>query len=108
MMTRVTVTAFLTGVIAFMALAVVALVSWNAWHSLDRARGADQLASVAQASDTAFRVMNSLVKVRAVTIYSLNGPSPIDSKLQSYLTKFRVAAREEIPALLAILPTIQS
>jgi len=108
MMTRVTVTAFLTTVIAFMALAVVALVSWNAWYSLDRARRADQLASVAQASETAFRVMSNLLKVRAVTLYSLNESSPIDSKLQSYLTKFRVVEQEVTPSLLAILPAVKS
>ncbi|MBK3664924.1 HAMP domain-containing protein [Bradyrhizobium diazoefficiens] len=107
MMTRVTVTSFLTAVIAFMALSVVALVSWNAWNSVDRARRADQLASVAQASETTFRVMSNLLKVRAVTVYGFNGSAPIDPKLQAYLTKFRVAAREEIPTLFAILQAIR-
>jgi methyl-accepting chemotaxis protein len=108
MMARMSVTGFLTTVITFTALTVVALVSWNAWHSLDRARRADQLASVAQASETTFEVMNNLLKVRAVTIYSLNGSAPIDSKLQSYLTKFRVAEREEVPSLLATLRAVKT
>lgn len=107
MMARVTVTSFLTAIITFMALAVVTLVSWNAWNSLDRARRADQLASVAHASETAFRVMNNLLKVRAVTVYGFNGSAPIDPKLESYLTKFRVATREEIPTLFAILQAIK-
>jgi len=107
MMKRISVTAFLTVIIAVMAAAVVAVLFSSAWDSFDRLRSAEQLTLVARASAGSFKTMSNLRTARAIMSNSLEADAPIDPELELYLAKVRSNYRAALSSLLETMPAVR-
>jgi methyl-accepting chemotaxis protein len=85
MFRRLTVSALLQSVIAFLAICVVTFLVTTAWQSWERLRSTSHVAAIADASANAFKAMHNLRTDSSSTSRVLNGDLPISPDIEKFL-----------------------
>ena len=105
MLNRLSANVLLKSTIATMAVAVVVMLTLNAWDCWRRLSDASRIAVVADASGFAFKVLHNLRTDRATTFRELNSDQTMDPAIEKYVRGIRDS---EMPALQSALGILES
>src|SRR3954451_9928928 len=105
MLSRLSVTALLSSVIALMACGVVSMLSLTAWDSLQQLRSTSRIRGIAEASADAFKAMHNLRTDRASTNRAVNGEAVLQAETAKYIKGIQGA---EMPAMQSAISLLSS
>ena len=89
MLNRLSVNTLLRAAISAMAVVIVIMIAARAWDSWQRLGTTSRIATVADASRSAFKAMHSLRTDRASTFRELNSDTAIAPDVATYIRKIR-------------------
>jgi methyl-accepting chemotaxis protein len=106
MLNRLSVSTLLKTVILITTAAVIAGFAWNAWTSWQELRLAGRIAVIADASASAFKVMNNMRVDRAYTPRQLLSEQPIDQSSTKYLQELQGVQMTALQRAVDLMPDI--